>query len=217
MTVVCLCTSALATAQNALVPGTVDPAAGNAASNAAGITGAPPYVPLSLGEKYLYTLGQTMAAPAMVGFAIHAIYDQYRDDPHQWGMQSESLGVRMASRFGRTFVRENIAFGIRAIDHEDPRYFRAGHGTGWNRTRYALKSTFLAHTDNGGIMPAYARLAGDCAAPFIAQSWRPEPFRMSLGFRGGAAAVSMNAVSNVWQEFWPDLKKKIPLRRFRQP
>ena len=58
-------------------------------------------------------------------------------------------------------------------------------------------------------MPAYSRLAADYSTPFLAQTWRPETFGVARGFRGGTIGVGMDVGPNLWQEFWPDLKKRV--------
>ena len=150
-----------------------------------------------------------MAGPAQwIGFAVRAGMDQAEKSPNAWGYGADSFGVRMASRFGKSFLRENIAFGVRAMDGEDPRYFRLGKGGGWKRTRYAFTRSFMARNDDGSWMPAYSRFVADYATPFIAQSWRPEVFSAARGFRGGSVGMGVGFGSNLGQEFWPDLKKQ---------
>jgi len=151
-----------------------------------------------------------MAGPARwIGFAAHAAMDQFRTSPGAWGNGADSFGVRMANSFGLSFLRQNIAFGVRAFDREDPRYFRKETGSARKRTKYAFTRAFMARNDNGEWMPAYSRLVADYATPFLAQTWRPEKFGIGRGFRGGSVAIAAGFGSNVWQEFWPDLKKKV--------
>jgi hypothetical protein len=167
------------------------------------------YTPLDLRQKYFYSLNEMAGPSQWIGFAVHAALDQARKTPDAWGNGAGSFGVRMANHFGITFLRENIAFGVRAFDREDPRYFRMEKGTAWNRAKYAMTRTFIARKDDGGWMPAYSRLTADVATPFLAQAWRPDKFTMGRGFRGGSANIGISMGSNVWREFWPDLKKKV--------
>jgi len=172
------------------------------------ITPALAYTPLDLAQKYLYSFHE-MAGPAhWIGFAVHAAMDQVRKSPGAWGNGADSFGVRMANSFGRSFLRQNIAFGVRAFDREDPRYFRMEKGTGRQRTKYAFTRAFISRKDDGGWMPAYSRLVADYATPFLAETWRPERFGIGRGFRQGSVGVGLGFGSNLWQEFWPDLKKK---------
>jgi hypothetical protein len=175
------------------------------------------YVPLDLTHKFLYSFNEMMGPPRWIGLTVKAGLDQAQKSPAAWGSGIDSFGVRVASRFGRAFLREDIAFGVRAFDHEDPRYFRAGIGTGHSRTKSALYQTFMARKDNvpGGNtwMPAYSRFLSDFAMPFLAQTWRPEPLNVARGFRQGSLALGMTFGSNLWQEFWPDIRKRFKILR----
>ncbi len=117
--------------------------------------------------------------------------------------------MRVASRVGRLAVRENLAFGIRRLDHEDPRYVRSeSHGV-LSRTRHAVQQTFLARNREGHVMPAYSSLAADFATPFIAQTWHPGVIRGTRELQSGGMAIGMSAFSNICTEFWPDIRKKL--------
>ena len=120
----------------------------------------------------------------------------------------------MASHLGERFLHENIAFGVRALDHEDPRYFRKGRGNGWARVGYAFAHTFAVHSDNGSLMPAYSLLAGCYATPVISYLWRPGPFTLGREARDGSIGLSVGVVQNVWHEFSPGLRRMLP-KRFR--
>lgn len=170
------------------------------------------YLPLTLGQKYLFTFDKVAGPGALFADGIHGLMDYAMNNPHQWGTEGGSIGLRVASSFGRAFLRENIAFGVRAFDHEDPRYFRSGHGNVLSRVRYAAVHTFMVHNDNGSIMPAYSLFVSDSTMPFIAQSWRPEPFTVTRGFRGAGIGLSLAVVANEWNEFWPDVRQRLPRR-----
>jgi hypothetical protein len=167
-------------------------------------------VPLTLAQKYLVTMDQVAGPGALFAVGIHGMLDDALDRPHQWGPGAGAIGPRIASDFGRRFLRQNIAFGVRALDHEDPRYFRSGHGNVVSRIRYATIHTFLVRNDNGSAMPAYSLFVSASTMPFIAQSWRPESFSTARGFGGGGVCIGVAVATNIWNEFWPDLRAKLP-------
>lgn len=168
------------------------------------------YIPMTLEQKYLFTVSRVAGPGPLFSLGLHALLDGAMDRPHQWGTDEGSIGLHLASAFGRSFLRQNIAFGVRALDHEDPRYFRSGQGEVWSRVRYAVVHTLMARADDGSTMPAYSLFVAASTMPFIAQSWRPEPFSVARGFRGGAICVGTAMAADVWNEFWPDLRKKLP-------
>jgi hypothetical protein len=146
--------------------------------------------------------------PLFVMAAATAI-DHADNSPARWGQGTEGYALRTASHFGRAAVRENLAFGIRALDHEDPRYFRSHSKGAWRRSRYAVSRTFIARSERGGDMPAFSGLVSDFATPFAAQAWRPEPISARRELRSGAMGMGFTAVGNLGQEFWPDIRKKL--------
>lgn len=167
-------------------------------------------VPLTLVQKYLVTMDQVAGPGALFAVGIHGMFDHVLDRPHQWGSGEGAIGPRIASDFGRRFLRQNIAFGVRALDHEDPRYFRSGHGSVLSRVRYAAIHTFQVRNDNGSAMPAYSLFVSAATMPFIAQAWRPETFSAARGFGGGGVCIGVAMATNIWDEFWPDLRAKLP-------
>jgi hypothetical protein len=176
-----------------------------------------PYVPLTIGEKYKYSLQKVFGFSALLSASLHAGFDEAGRQPHEWGHGSDSFGVRLASRFGRSLIRQDVAFGVRALDHEDPRYFVSGYGGPRKRTWYAVTHTFVVRNDNGTMMPAYSRFVADYGMPFIAQRWRPGRFRtVPEGLRAGTCALSLGIGVNIIREFGPDLRKKLLTTRIGQ-
>ncbi len=171
------------------------------------------FTPLSLRQKVLYTENEVFGAPHLLQLTFVATLQQFTNQPRDWGWGSDAFGVRLASELGRSLIRQNIALGVRAFDREDPRYFLLGHGTHWHRVRNALAQAVIARNDNGGWMPAYSRFVADYGMPFIAQQWNPYRFRtVGQGLRAGTVGIGLAAVSNVCQEFWPDIRNKLRRR-----
>jgi hypothetical protein len=152
-------------------------------------------------------MGQVFTVPRVFQVAAHAAIDAARQSDG-WGSGVGAFEIRSASSFGHAFVKENLAFGVRAVDGEDPRYVRLGQGRDWTRIRYAVGRTFKVHSRNGDYMPAYSLLA-NCAMPFVAQEWHPGPIHAGRELGGGTVGVASAVSTNLGREFWPDLKKKL--------
>lgn len=168
-----------------------------------------PYVPLTLGQNYMWSLHHILAPGRLFVISMGAAIDHSGNRPSEWGQGSQGYAERVGSRLGRAAVRENMAFAIRALDREDPRYFRSTSAGVWKRARYAASRTFVAKSESGGTMPAYSTLTADFATPFIVRTWQPGPIRMEREFRGGAVGLGVAAAGNIGQEFWPDIRKKL--------
>jgi hypothetical protein len=190
----------------------VEPAVPDVETSRPAVPPTPVYEPLTLTQKYAYSFKQIFGPQRLVKISLYAALDQAGLRPTQWGGNADSYAVRVASRFGDSFLRHNIEFGIRALDHEDPRYFRSGRGGAWSRTKYAVEHTFAVRNDNGSLMPAYSLLASDYGLPFLVSRWRPEQFHAADGFERGSIALGIGIASDIFQEFWPDLKRRLPAR-----
>lgn len=162
----------------------------------------------------MYSFDRVAGPTSWVGFAARAGLDQvWRRSPN-WGTGPASFATAMASHLGDRLVHEEIAFGVRALAHEDPRYFRSGRGTVWNRTKFAIAHTFEVRNDNGSMMPAYSLFASCYATPFIGHEWRPGPFPFDREMRAGTIGLGVGVAQSMWREFSPDLRRHLP-RRFR--
>jgi hypothetical protein len=170
-----------------------------------------PYKPITLKQKYQYSLEQMFSGPRLISILAHAGIDQAMVNPHAWGSDAPAFGIRTASLFGRSFVRATIGSGIRGLDHEDPRYFYSHKSGNWERTKYAIVHTFEVHNDNGSMMPAYSRFIGDFGMPFLAQTWHPGGINAPVALRSGGVGIGMGVAMNIAQEFWPDVKHALHL------
>lgn len=171
----------------------------------------PPYKPITLKQKYEYSLEQMFSGPRLISILAHVAIDQAEVSPHAWGSNAPAFGIRTASLFGRSFVRATIASGIRGIDHEDPRYFYSHKKNNFERIKYAVIHTFEVHNDNGSMMPAYSRLLGDFGMPLLAQTWRPGGVNVPDALRSSGMSIGMGIGMTVALEFWPDVKHALHL------
>jgi hypothetical protein len=180
------------------------------AQTSAPIAPASGYVALNLKQKYLYSLGEIFGPDRLVAIAGYAVLDQMGVRPVQWGKRPSSLAVRFASHFGDSLLKHTVEFGVRAIDHEDPRYFQSGRCHPWTRIGYAVYHTFVVHNDRGGWMPAYSLAAEAYGTPYLVRRWQPERFQTWSTLDAGTVNVGIEMGTNVLKEFWPDLRNVLP-------
>jgi hypothetical protein len=171
----------------------------------------PPYTPITLKQKYEYSLEQMFSGPRLLAILAHVGYDQAEVSPHAWGSNAPAFGIRAASLFGRGFLRATIASGIRGVDHEDPRYFYSHKKDNLSRVKYAIVHTFEVYNDNGTMMPAYSRLITNFGMPFLAQTWHPGGVNAPDALRSGGIGIGIGMGMSIAQEFWPDVKHALHL------
>jgi hypothetical protein len=159
---------------------------------------------LTLGEKYRLSLKRTFDPVEIFRLSTSAAINQWRSYPSEWGQGWDAFGVRFASQLGQQLVREQLEFGVWAMDHEDPRWNRSGLTGMWPRTRYAIVHTFITKSDSGTTMPAYSRFVGDYGAGLISRRWYPDRFHTaSQGLEAGTISLGFDVGMNVAREFWP--------------
>jgi len=169
------------------------------------------YTPITLKQKYEYSLEQMFSGPRLLSIIARTALDQVEVSPHSWGSNAPSLGIRVASQFGRSFVRATLSSGMRGLDHEDPRYFYSHKKDPWERTKYAVIHTFEVYNDNGSMMPAYSRFVSEFGMPFLAQTWHPGGLNVPDALRSGGIGIGMGIGMTIVTEFWPDVKHALHL------
>jgi hypothetical protein len=92
----------------------------------------------------------------------------------------------------------------------DPRYFRSGEKGFGRRVGHAIGATFTTRRDNGKKTIAVWRFAGNYGSQFVANTWRPER-QTGTGdtLLRGTASIGYDCASNVFKEFWPDIRKHV--------
>lgn len=106
-----------------------------------------------------------------------------------------------------TFFTEAI---VPAITREDPRYYTMGEGGFFRRTGYALSRTFITKTDSGGTSFNWSEVAGNGLEAGLSNTYYPPQERgLSQTARNFGTQMESAALNHVFQEFWPDIRKKV--------
>ena len=168
-----------------------------------------PAIPLAVEDKFTIYLKRTYGPDAFLKSAAISGINQARNRPVEWGRGWEGYGDRFASSMGQRAVANTISFGVGALRGEDPRYFPSEQTRTSARIKSALAQTFVVHTDNGGRTVAIGRVAGALGGGFVSRTWQPEGYGIiRRGFQSGALSLASGAVSNIFREFWPGVKKR---------
>lgn len=137
------------------------------------------------------------------------IFDTARNFPNQWGRTTRGTAKRLGSQYGQFLVGETIELAVSAIHSEDPRYFRMPDASMKKRIGHALVSTVVVRKADGkGNTIALARLADVYGAWAVATLWSPPDQRNFKAIATwGTFGLTIKAASNVFCEFWPDIRK----------
>lgn len=155
----------------------------------------------------------SIASPSVAFRSLaSAAISHYSRDPVQWGQGPRGFFERAGSHWARAAVEGTVHSGLAAALGHDTRYFREPGKSGWQRTRHALRRTLLTQNREGHTVFDVSQIAGLYGAPMAASLWTPRDHRRSVlsqGVRDGTFGVGMQAGSNMFKEFGPDLKRAI--------
>ncbi len=130
--------------------------------------------------------------------------------PEEWGRTWSGAGKRYMEREADVAISNTLEAGLGAIWGERADYVRSGRNGIKPRLGYALKTVFMAHHPDGHLEFAWARLAGNTVNNVIENTWLP-PSSTTWGMTTyrSLSGFGTRAIGNVWEEFWPDLKRRV--------
>ena len=150
--------------------------------------------------------------PVAFGAAVLvAGYHEALDDDTGFGWGAEGFGKRSGAAYLDAFDGAIIGNGILpAILHQDPRYFRLGHGAKTHRLLYALATNVICKHDNTHRWePNYSNVAGNIISGAISNLYYPSG---TSGFgqtiTNGLTVTAEGGAGSLFQEFWPDISRK---------
>jgi hypothetical protein len=131
------------------------------------------------------------------------------DSGFPWG--AKGYGERAGAKYLDAFDGGMIGNGfLPAILHQDPRYFRRGHGSTGRRLLYAASTSFICkHDKTGKWEPNYSNVLGNIASGAISNLYYPSNdsgYGQAIG--NGFTVTAEGALGAVFQEFWPDISRK---------
>lgn len=139
-------------------------------------------------------------------------FNELQDDDKgfPWGMKG--LGERAGAAYLDALDGNMIGNAILpSILHQDPRYFRLGHGGALHRVLYAAAAVFICKHDNTGRWePNYSNVGGNIAAGALSNLYYPSAESgVGLTFTNGFIVTAEGAIGSELNEFWPDLSRRI--------
>jgi hypothetical protein len=169
-------------------------------------------VSLTAGQKMRLAF-RSVTDPVAFGtaFLVAGYHEGMHDDVgFPWGIKG--YGERSGAAYLDAFDGGMIGNGILpSILHQDPRYFRLGHGATSHRLLYALATTAICKHDNTGKWePNYSNVSGNIISGAISNLYYP-PSNSGVGqaFTNGMIVTAEGGFGSIFQEFWPDVSRKL--------
>jgi hypothetical protein len=166
--------------------------------------------PLTREERCAWFVDSTVGPKSLAAGVVSSAWSTAFNNPEEYGPHWDGFAKRYGMRLTGIAASNGIEAGLGSAWGEDPRYTSAADGSVWSRVKHAAKMTAYANNADGSVRPAYARYAGITGSNFLSNTWRAESDstvgaatkRTALGFAG-------KFVSNAFDEFWPDIHKKL--------
>jgi len=176
----------------------------------------PTYTPITGKQRIDWAVKSTVGVKSLaVAGVISAGWGTIFNEPPEYGTQFDGFAKRYGMRLTGVATGNSMEASLGMVWGEDPRYFRAPEEKFWGRVGNAMDLTVRARGADGKYHLAYARYAGTTGNNFLSNTWRVDSendvgdalSRTAAGFAGKLA-------SNLFDEFWPDVRKKLKGLKF---
>src|SRR5438105_7538084 len=167
-------------------------------------------LPMTPADRIHWIVDGTIGPKSLGVGVIAAAWQTAWNVPEEWGQTWSGTGKRYLQREADVAISNSIEGGLGAIWGERADYIRSGKKGLKPRLGYALKTVFLAHRPDGHLEFAWARLGGNTVNNLIENTWLPPSATtwQQTTWRS-ASGFGTRALGNVWEEFWPDVSRRV--------
>jgi hypothetical protein len=169
-----------------------------------------PYRIISGKERVQWAARETFGPQSFLFGTLTAGIGTARDKPVEYGPHWDGFAKRYGMRLTGVASSHTIEAGLGAIWGEDPRYVRNQTLPIKRRIGHVFLLSFTARDRHGKLMPAYARYIAIPGNNFLSNTWRvSSDSTTSAALTRTGYGVLAEISSNAWNEFWPDVKRKV--------
>jgi len=171
--------------------------------------------PLSSREKLKLTLQDSFDYSSFVFVGILAGISQAEDSYPEFHGGAPAYARYYWHSYADTLNGNLMTeFVVPSATREDPRYYTLGRGGFVKRTGYSVTRLLVTRSDQGGQVPNFSEIVGNGAAAGISGLYYPARYRTwtKTGQRW-VMQVSLDGLSNLVKEYWPDLNAKLYHRK----
>jgi hypothetical protein len=166
---------------------------------------------LTAEDKLVFSVHETLRPVAVLPMLVSGGWGILKDSDPKFGINSEGFGERVGAaalrQAGTRFFADSL---LPIVFHEDPRYYRMAYGGYVERGRYAVERVFVDQHDSGRRGLNFSDILGRGMSSALTQAYYPES---SIGkgvvLRTWGVSLAGDAGVNLFEEFWPDIKRKL--------
>jgi hypothetical protein len=171
----------------------------------------PDYTPLTPSQRVNWIVSGTVGLESLLAVGpLAAGWQTAWNQPEEWQHSWSGFGKRYLHREADVAISSTLEAGVGALWGEDPRYVRLGSGSLKARAKWAIKTAFVAQRRDGRLHPAWGRYVGNTVNNVIENAWLP-PSATTVGgtIYRSAAGFASRIGANAWDEFWPDVARRL--------
>ena len=176
------------------------------------------YVPLTAQEKFDIFWRSTYSPYTFLSAAFDAGWAEASGDSRQYGWGPQGFGKRYGAALADS--ESGIFFGrflFPVLYKQDPRYFRKGKGGVLHRFLYATSRVVITREDDGRDAANMSNLLGTLSASTLSNAYYPADKRgVRRTFIRSSNGLASEAETNLFREFWPDIRDRFLPRRIKQ-
>ncbi len=169
--------------------------------------------PFNSVDKLVFSVTEIARPFTLLPALYSASYEQLFGTDPKYGNDSGAFGEKFGAAMLRSASVRVFSDGILAgAFHQDPRYYRVGHGSLVRRGLLSAEQALIRRGDNGNNQFNYSGIVGRAAAAAMVVTYYPEPSVtarvVGLTF---ATSIATDAGGNLVLEFLPDIIRKVPI------
>lgn len=169
-------------------------------------------VSLTAAEKIKVAFRSAVDPVTFATAAVVAGYGEAADSDSGFPWGAKGFGERAGAKYLDAFDGTMIGNGfLPALFHQDPRYFRLGHGSKTHRLLYAMATTVICRHDNTNRWePNYSNVIGNIASGALSNLYYPgNDSGIGLTIGNGMIVTAEGTLGGIFDEFWPDISRKV--------
>jgi hypothetical protein len=167
--------------------------------------------PQTIKDKFNTGVLDSVDYSAFIFVAIQAGVAQARNSTPEFRHGAAGYGRYYWHTYA-DYVDENlwVEFLLPTILHQDSRYYTLGRGGFAKRLGYSLSRAAITRKDNGHETFNASEIFGAGAAAGISSLYYPSQERtFSNTYQLWLTSIAIDAGSNLFKEFWPDINNKV--------
>jgi len=170
-------------------------------------------VPLTTAEKFKLEFRAATDPYTFTIATIVAGFGEANDSDAGFGWGPGGFAKRAVASYADNVIGNTLGNAVLpSILHQDPRYFRLGHGTVRHRFFYAVATAFICkHDTTRKWEPNYSNVLGNMIAGEISNYYYPDGNKSNVGqtIETGLTVTFEGTFGSTLEEFWPDISRKL--------